>query len=282
MADAQGVVHTRFTQNVTATGRISSMEPNLQNIPVRTEMGREIRRAFVPSAPGRVLVAADYSQIELRLLAHMADETHMIDVFLHGGDIHASTAAQVFHVPLSEVTSQMRSAAKAVNFGIIYGISDFGLARNLRISRKEAADTIETYLHNYQKISAYMQACIDFGKKNGYVETLFHRRRYVPELASKNYNQRSFGERVAMNAPIQGTAADLIKAAMIRVERELAQKTPQAQLILQVHDELIVDCPASDAEQVKEIVTDCMQHIMELRVPLLAEAKSGQNWLEAK
>lgn len=282
VADAQGVVHTRFTQNVTATGRISSMEPNLQNIPVRTEMGREIRRAFVPSAPGRVLVAADYSQIELRLLAHMADETHMIDVFLHGGDIHASTAAQVFHVPLCEVTGQMRSAAKAVNFGIIYGISDFGLARNLKISRKEAADTIETYLHNYQKIGAYMQACIDFGKENGYVETLFHRRRYVPELASKNYNQRSFGERVAMNAPIQGTAADLIKAAMICVERELAQRTPQAKLILQVHDELIVDCPASDAEQVKEIVTDCMQNIMQLRVPLLAEAKSGQNWLEAK
>ena len=282
VADANGRVHTRFTQNVTATGRISSLEPNLQNIPVRTEQGREIRRAFIASAPGRVLVTGDYSQIELRILAHMAQEDHMRDVFAHGGDIHTSTAALVNGVPIEQVTKQMRNAAKAVNFGIVYGISDFGLSQNLHITRKQAAETIDQYLQTYPRIRSYMDTCIAQGKANGYVKTLSGRRRYTPELRSKNYNLRSFGERVAMNAPIQGTAADIIKAAMITVYDQLAKELPDAKLILQVHDELIVDCSRQDAEQVQSMMRRCMEHVMELSVPLEVEVGQGENWLEAK
>ena len=282
VADEQGRVHTRFTQNVTATGRISSLEPNLQNIPVRTEQGREIRRAFIASAPGRVLVTGDYSQIELRILAHMAQEDHMRDVFAHGGDIHTSTAALVNHVPVEQVTKQMRSAAKAVNFGIVYGISDFGLSQNLHITRKQAAATIEQYLNTYPRIRSYMDTCIAQGKTDGYVTTLFGRRRYTPELRSKNYNQRSFGERIAMNAPIQGTAADIIKAAMIAVYDRLARELPDAKLILQVHDELIVDCASQDAQKVQQLMHACMEHVVELSVPLEVEVSQGENWLEAK
>jgi DNA polymerase-1 len=283
VADAQtGKVHTRFTQNVTATGRISSTEPNLQNIPVRTDVGREIRRAFIASAPDRVLVVADYSQIELRLLAHMAQEEHMIEVFLKGGDIHAATAARVFGLGADEVTKEYRTAAKAVNFGIIYGISDFGLARNLNIGRAEAGKIIADYRKTYPRIHSFMQSCIAFGREHGYVETLYKRRRYLPELASKNYAVRAFGERAAMNAPFQGTAADMIKAAMIRVERELGAAGLEAELILQVHDELIVDCRAQDAPQISGIVRDCMQNILTLSVPLSVEVGIGVNWLEAK
>lgn len=283
VADEQtGRVHTRFHQNITLTGRISSSEPNLQNIPVRTEEGREIRRAFIPSDAAHCLVVADYSQIELRILAHMAKEDAMIDTFRHGGDIHTATAAKVFGVSAEDVTKQMRSSAKAVNFGIVYGISDFGLSRNLSIPRKQAAELIENYFETYPKIQGYMNQCIAEGRQQGYVETMYGRRRYTPELTSKNYNVRSFGERAAMNAPIQGTAADIIKAAMICVYKTLQEKCPEAQLILQVHDELIVDVPKEKAELVKQILTDCMQNVLPLDVPLIAEAQSGQNWLEAK
>ena len=277
-----GKVYTRFTQNVAATGRISSIEPNLQNIPVRTEVGREIRRAFVASMPGRVILSADYSQIELRLLAHLANEEHMIDVFLNGGDIHTATAAKVFDIPSEQVSREQRSAAKAVNFGIIYGISDFGLARNLGITRAQAGRIIADYMQTYPSIESYMQSCVEFAKKNGYVQTLFKRRRYLPELQSKIYNMRAFGERAAMNAPFQGTAADIIKTAMIRVEAELDEKVPDAKLILQVHDELIVDCSKEDTDRVSEIVRDCMENILPLSVPLLVEIGIGENWLEAK
>lgn len=277
-----GKVHTSFTQNVTATGRISSTEPNLQNIPVRTELGREIRRAFVAGAPGRVLISADYSQIELRLLAHMSQEEHMIDVFLSGGDIHAATAARVFGIALEDVTPTQRTAAKAVNFGIIYGISEFGLARNLGIARGEAGRIIEDYFQTYPRIREYMHACVAFARLNGYVETLYKRRRYLPELKSRNYAVRSFGERAAMNAPLQGTAADIIKVAMIRVEKELDDRVPDAQLILQVHDELIVDLKKSDETAVGNIVRGCMENIVALSVPLLVHIGTGENWLEAK
>ena len=212
----------------------------------------------------------------------MAKEDAMIDTFRHGGDIHTATAAKVFGVSAEEVTKQMRSSAKAVNFGIVYGISDFGLSRNLSIPRKQAADLIENYFETYPKIQGYMNQCIADGRQQGYVETMYGRRRYTPELTSKNYNVRSFGERAAMNAPIQGTAADIIKAAMICVYKTLQEKCPEAQLILQVHDELIVDVPKEKAELVKQILTDCMQNVLPLDVPLIAEAQSGQNWLEAK
>ncbi len=279
---SNGRVHTRFHQNITLTGRISSSEPNLQNIPVRTEEGREIRRAFIPSGQGRILVVADYSQIELRILAHMAQEDTMIDTFRHGGDIHTATAAKVYGIDQEGVTKEMRSSAKAVNFGIVYGISDFGLSRNLNIPRKQAAALIESYFETYPKIRGYMDRCIADGRAQGYVETMYGRRRYTPELTSKNYNVRSFGERAAMNAPIQGTAADIIKAAMIHVHETLKKQCPQAKLILQVHDELIVDAPEAEAENVKRILTDCMQNVLPLDVPLIAEADSGKNWLEAK
>ena len=279
---SNGRVHTRFHQNITLTGRISSSEPNLQNIPVRTEEGREIRRAFIPSDEDRCLVVADYSQIELRILAHMAKEDTMIDTFRHGGDIHAATAAKVYGVDQESVTKDMRSSAKAVNFGIVYGISDFGLSRNLNIPRKQAATLIQSYFETYPKIRGYMDQCVADGRAHGFVETMYGRRRYTPELASKNYNVRSFGERAAMNAPIQGTAADIIKAAMIHVHETLKKECPQAKLILQVHDELIVDVPRDQAEKVKKILTDCMQNVLPLDVPLIAEADSGKNWLEAK
>ncbi len=277
-----GKVHTRFTQNVTATGRISSLEPNLQNIPVRTELGREIRRAFIAGAHDRVLLSADYSQIELRLLAHMSQERHLIDVFLQDGDIHAATAAKVFNIPLKDVTERQRTSAKAVNFGIIYGISDFGLARNLGIGRGEAGRMINDYFNTYPRVQEYMKECVEFARRNGYVETLYKRRRYLPELNSRNYTVRSFGERAAMNAPLQGTAADIIKVAMIRVESRLHDDVPDAKLILQVHDELIVDLRRSDAKRVGDIVADCMENILNLSVPLAVHIGTGENWLEAK
>ena len=282
VADRQGVIHTTFTQNVTATGRISSLNPNLQNIPVRTAEGREIRRVFIPSDGSRVLIAADYSQIELRILAHMAGDADMIAVFNRGGDIHTDTAAEVFGVARELVSPQMRAAAKAVNFGIVYGISDFGLANQLGIPVPEAARYIAAYFGKFQKVRAFMDGCVAFGREHGYVQTLWGRRRYLPELQSRNYNIRAFGERVAMNAPIQGTAADIIKAAMLKVHRELQQRHPDARLILQVHDELIVDCPGGEAQPVAALVTACMEGIVPLSVPLKADTGVGRHWLEAK
>lgn len=279
--DATGRVHTTFNQTIAATGRISSTEPNLQNIPIRTELGREIRKAFIASA-GHVLVGADYSQIELRVLAHIANDIEMQKAFKEGEDIHTHTAAEVFGVERVAVTSSMRSAAKAVNFGIVYGISDFGLARNLGITRKQAGAYIAAYLEKYTGVASYMHDIVQRGKDDGFVTTLLGRRRDLPELLSANFNTRSFGERVAMNTPIQGTAADIIKLAMIAVHDALIERQLHAKLVLQVHDELIIDTPVDETEIVKALVTDCMEHVMKLSVPLVAQASSGRSWYDAK
>ncbi len=276
-----GRVRTSLNQTVTATGRISSTEPNLQNIPVRTQQGREIRRAFIAS-PGNVLVGADYSQIELRLLAHISGDETMKQAFLSGGDIHTRTAAEVFGVPPADVTGEQRSAAKAVNFGIVYGISDFGLAKNLGISRTQAKDYIARYFERYPGVKAYLDKSVETGKAQGYAATLCGRRRDLPELKSSNFNTRGFGERVAMNMPIQGTAADIIKLAMVKVAQALKDEGLQAKLVLQVHDELIVDTPAAEEQAVRNLLSRCMEGAMPLSVPLVAEVKSGQNWYETK
>lgn len=275
-------VHTKFQQTVTATGRISSTEPNLQNIPIRTGLGAQIRKAFSADGDSDILVAADYSQIELRVLAHIANDEVMIDAFLRGQDIHRRTASEVFDCPLEEVTSQMRSSAKAVNFGIVYGISDFGLARNLHIPRAQAAEFIQKYLQKYAGIERYMKEIVQRGEEMGYVSTLMGRRRYLPELNAKNnYNTRSFGKRVAMNTPIQGTAADIIKMAMNRVHQDLKEKGFRAKLILQVHDELIVNAPREEQADVEALLRDCMENIYEMRVPLVVDIKAGENWFLA-
>ncbi len=279
--DAKGRIHTRFMQCVAATGRISSTEPNLQNIPVRTPEGREIRKAFVP-AEGNVLIGADYSQIELRLLAHISGDEGFIAAFNGGEDIHARTAAEVFHVPLSSVTGEQRSAAKAVNFGIVYGISDFGLARNLGISVATASGYIKRYFERYPKVKQYLTDSVQKAKENGYAETLFGRRRPLPELSASNYNVRQFGERVAMNMPIQGTAADVIKMAMVRVDRALKEDGFRAKLVLQVHDELIVDTPREEADRVMTLMRDAMENVASFSVRLVAEAKCGESWYETK
>ncbi|MCE5189259.1 MAG: DNA polymerase I [Eubacteriales bacterium] len=274
-------VRTQFNQCVTATGRISSTEPNMQNIPVRTPQGREIRKAFIAS-DGNVLVDADYSQIELRLLAHISGDEGMIAAFNSGKDIHRTTASEVFRVPFGEVTSELRSAAKAVNFGIVYGISDFGLARNLDIPVKRAAEYIKLYFERYPGVKAYLERSVEEAKQKGYAVTMFDRRRPMLELRSSNYNTRSFGERVAMNMPIQGTAADIIKLARVKVCEKLRERGLKARLILQVHDELIFDVPKSEAEEVVSLVHDCMEHVAELRVLLEADVKVGHSWYETK
>ena len=276
-----GRIHTTFQNMVTATGRLSSTEPNLQNIPVRTELGSEIRRMFVP-ADGCVFVDADYSQIELRVLAHIADDARMQEAFRSGMDVHTATAAQVFGVEPEQVTPLQRRHAKAVNFGIVYGISEFSLAEDIGVTRKEAKAYIESYLANYSGVRAYMQNIVAKAKEDGYVTTLFGRRRDLPELKSSNFNIRSFGERVALNTPIQGTAADIIKLAMLHVDTALRQAKLRARLLLQVHDELIVECPVEEAETVRKLVAEQMEHVMTLKVPLLAEAKIGESWYAAK
>ena len=276
-----GRIHTWFDQTIAATGRISSSEPNLQNIPVRTPMGREIRRAFIAPA-GSVLVDADYSQIELRLLAHLSGDEAMCEAFTLGQDIHARTAAEVYGVPLDEVTPQMRSSAKAVNFGIVYGISYFGLASNLHISRKEAAEFISRYFARYPAIHRFMDACVSQGKAEGYSVTMYGRRRPLPELSSPNYNRRQFGERAAMNTPVQGAAADIIKIAMNAVHDELKASGLTAKLILQVHDELIVEAPEEEREQVETLLRRCMENAASLRVPLIADVHSGRSWYDTK
>lgn len=276
-----GRVRSSFNQCLTATGRISSSEPNLQNIPVRTALGREIRKAFIASK-GCVLVDADYSQIELRILAHLSGDESLIAAFNSGDDIHRRTAGEVFGVPFSEVTADMRSAAKAVNFGIIYGISDFGLANNLNIPVKQAGEYIRRYLERYPKVDAFMKSCIEEGKSRGYAVTMLGRRRALPELQSGNYNTRSFGERVAMNMPIQGSAADIIKLAMVSVAKQLKSNGLSAKLILQVHDELIVDTPIEETDAVVAIVRNCMEGVCTLSVPLVADIKTGNSWYETK
>ncbi|MBQ1770924.1 MAG: DNA polymerase I [Clostridia bacterium] len=278
---SDGRVRSRFNQCLTATGRISSSEPNLQNIPVRTELGREIRKAFVAS-DGCVLVDADYSQIELRILAHLSGDARMIDAFRHGNDIHRQTASEVFEVPFDQVTDEMRRAAKAVNFGIVYGISDFGLSNNLEIPVSRARDYIRMYFERYPSVDAFMRECVRTGRENGYAVTMFGRRRLLPELKSNNYNTRSFGERVAMNMPIQGSAADIIKIAMIRVDEKLAESGLKSKLILQVHDELIVDALREEQEQVCALVKEAMENAAALSVPLTVEMKTGNSWYETK
>ena len=273
-------IHAKFNQTVTATGRISCADPNLQNIPIRTEIGRELRKIFV-AKDGCMLIDADYSQVELRVLAHMSGDETMIKAFNDDVDVHAMTASQVFNVPLEEVTKQMRSEAKAVNFGIVYGISDFGLATNIGIGRKKAKEYIEKYFEKYPKIKEYMDNAVEHCKEKGYVETLWGRRRYVPEIKSNNYNVRQFGERVAMNAPIQGTAADIIKIAMVNIEKELEERKLKSKLILQVHDELVIEAPEDEIEISKELLVRNMQNVIKMKVPLKAEAGIGKTWYEA-
>ena len=275
-----GRIHTCFQMTVTATGRLSSTEPNLQNIPIRRPQGAEIRKMFVPE-PGKVLVDADYSQIELRLLAHISGDETMISAFRSGEDIHAVTASQVFNVPLAEVTSLMRSRAKAVNFGIVYGISAFSLAQDIGVFQNEAKAYMENYFAKYHGVREYMNRIKAQAKADGFVTTLFGRRRDLPELKSSNFNMRSFGERVALNMPIQGTAADIIKLAMVRVANRIDAEKLQARLLLQVHDELIVECPEAEAETVKALLKEEMEHVVEYSVPLLVDAKIGHSWAEA-
>ena len=279
--DPDGRIRTSFQMTVTATGRLSSTEPNLQNIPTRTDLGSKMREMFV-AAPGHVLVDADYSQIELRLLAHISGDTAMQQAFLSGADFHTVTAARVFHVPQDQVTHQMRSRAKAVNFGIVYGISAFSLSQDIGVTMQEAKEYMDRYFATYTGVKQYMTDVVDKAQEQGYVETLWHRRRALPELKSSNFNMRSFGERVALNMPIQGTAADIIKLAMVRVHSRLDREGLAARLIMQVHDELIVECPEEEAHRVEALLQQEMQGVAELSVPLLAEAHTGRNWLAAK
>ena len=274
-------IHSVFTQTVTVTGRLSSTEPNLQNIPTRTELGREIRKMFV-AKDGYVLVDADYSQIELRVLAHIANDETMINAFRNNEDIHAVTASQVLGIPLEDVTKEQRSSAKAVNFGIVYGIGEFSLAQDLHISVKEAKAYIESYLEKYHGVRNYMERIKEQAKKDGYVKTMLNRIRYIPELKSPNYNIRQFGERVALNTPIQGTAADIIKLAMVRVDNRLINEGLKSKLILQVHDELIVEAHKDEVDKVKQILSEEMQGAMELNVPLKVDMSTGHSWYDAK
>ena len=276
-----GRIHTYFHQTITATGRLSSTEPNLQNIPTRTEIGKKLRKVF-KAGQDKVFVDADYSQIELRVLAHMANDEAMIEAFNSGEDIHTITASQVFKVPVEDVSKQLRSKAKAVNFGIVYGISEFGLAEQIDINRKEAKQYIEQYLETYHGIKTYMSKVVEEAKERGYIDTLFNRRRYIPELGSKNYMIRKFGERAAMNTPIQGTAADIMKIAMIKVYNELNRRNLKSKIVLQIHDELLIEAVDSEKEEVKQLLKECMEEATTLKVPLTVEVEEGKNWFQAK
>ncbi len=277
-----GKIHTTFQQMVTATGRISSTDPNLQNIPIRSELGGEVRKMFVPTSDDMCFVDADYSQIELRVLAHITGDEEMCRDFREGIDVHTRTASQVFGVPIEEVTSEMRRISKAVNFGIVYGISEFSLGEDIGVTRAEAKRYMDAYLNHFSGVKTYMKDIVVKAKKAGFVTTIFGRRRYIPEISSKNFNIRSFGERVALNAPIQGTAADIIKIAMIKVSERLKKSGLSAKLILQVHDELIVEAKKTDADEVARILAEEMENACELSVPLIAEAASGDTWYDAK
>lgn len=276
-----GKIHTSFNQAVTATGRLSSTNPNLQNIPVRDELGREIRKAFIADDDDCIFFSADYSQIELRLMAHLSNDPHMIEAFCSGADIHAATAAKIYGIPVEEVTSDMRRKAKTANFGIIYGISVFGLAERLSIPRAESKELIDGYFQTYPRIKEYMEESIRVAKEKGYVETLFKRKRFLPDINSHNAIVRGYAERNAINAPIQGSAADIIKLAMIRIHQRFEAEHLKSRMILQVHDELNFNVRKEEFERVKEIVLDCMEHVLQLRVPLIADCGEGKNWLEA-
>ena len=277
-----GLVHTSFNQTLTQTGRLSSKEPNLQNIPVRDEEGSKLRKFFIPSKDDRVLIDADYSQIELRLLAHFSGSEELVNAYKNGKDIHSITASQVFGVSLEKVTSEMRRKAKAVNFGIIYGISEYGLSKNIKCSVKEASDYIKKYFESYPSVKEYMQNNVEYARKNGYVSTLLNRRRYIREINSPNFNLRAFGERAAMNMPLQGSSADIIKIAMVKVYNRLKKECPDAKLILQVHDELILDCSEKDAPLASKILKEEMENAVTLSVPLTVECKVGKSWYDAK
>ena len=276
-----GRIHTHFHQTITATGRLSSSDPNLQNIPTRTDLGKKVRKVFKPQN-GMIFVDADYSQIELRVLAHISEDKTMCEAFNEDMDIHTATASKIFGVPIDMVSKQLRSRAKAVNFGIVYGISEFGLAEQTGINRKEAKDFMEQYLEHYSGIKNYMDDIINEAKSKGYIDTMFGRRRYIPELKSNNYMVRKFGERVAMNTPIQGTAADIMKIAMINVYKKLKEENLKAKIVLQIHDELLIESPLDEKEKVKEILVSEMENVAKLRVPLKVEAEEGKNWLAAK
>ena len=276
-----GRIHTFFHQTVTATGRLSSTEPNLQNIPTRTELGKKLRKVFKP-AKGKIFLDADYSQVELRVLAHMANDEIMVEAFNTNADIHTISASQVFKVPIEEVSKQLRSRAKAVNFGIVYGISEFGLAEQIDIKRNEAKQYIEQYLETYHGIRDYMSDIVESAKRKGYVETLFGRRRYIPELSSNNYMVRKFGDRAAMNTPIQGTAADIMKIAMIKVYNELKNRNLKSKIVLQIHDELIIETLIEEKEEVAKLLKECMESAAKLSVPLTVEVEEGNSWYQAK
>ena len=277
-----GKIHAHFQQTVTATGRISCTEPNLQNIPVRTERGRQLRKAFIAESPDYVLVGADYSQIELRVMAHMAGDKELIEAFSGGHDIHRETASKVFGVPLEEVTPQLRSNAKAVNFGVIYGMSGFGLAEELTISRKQAEQYIKDYFNRFKGVKAFMDKSVEQAKQSGCVRTLYGRKRAIPEILSGQYMVRQLGERLAMNSPIQGTAADIIKIAMIKVFKALEEAYPQSRMILQVHDELIIQARKEDSEGVGRLLKECMESAADLKVKLIAEENTADNWYDLK
>ena len=274
-------IHSFFHQTITATGRISSTEPNLQNIPTRFELGKRVRKVFQPEE-GKLYIDADYSQIELRVLAHISEDEHMIRAFKEGQDIHKQAASKVFKTPIEEVTKEQRSDAKAVNFGIVYGISDFGLGEQLGISRKKAKQYITEYLEQYAGIKAFMEGITEKATEQGYVETLFHRRRYIPELKSNNYMVRQFGSRAAMNTPIQGTAADIMKIAMIKVQQEIQKRGLQSKIVLQVHDEMMIEAVEEEKEEIKDIMKQCMESAIDLQVPLIADIAEAKNWYDCK
>jgi len=275
-----GKVHTSYNQTVAVTGRLSSTNPNMQNIPIRDEIGKEIRKAFIPDA-GSVFLSADYSQIELRIMAHLSGDANMMEAFINGQDIHTATAAKIYKIPLEEVTTEMRRKAKTANFGIIYGISVFGLSDRLGIPRAEAKELIDGYFLTYPDVKKYMDASIQRAKENGYVETLLGRKRTLPDINSQNGVVRGFAERNAINAPIQGTAADIIKIAMVRIQNKLENENLQTKMTMQVHDELNFTVPTSELETVRKIVVEQMEQAIHLRVPLIADCGVGDNWLEA-
>jgi DNA polymerase-1 len=276
-----GKIHTTFNQALTATGRLSSSKPNLQNIPIRTERGKEIRKSFVPSRPDGLIVSADYSQIELRLMAHFSQDPHMVEAFRSGQDVHAATAAKIFGVTIEEVTKEQRRQAKTANFGIIYGISAFGLAQQLDCSRSEAKALIDGYFAAFPGVIDYIERQKELARQQGYAVTLFGRKRYLPDIVSHNATVRSFAERNAVNSPIQGTAADIIKMAMVGISNRLKAEGLQAKMIMQVHDELNFNVPVNEVDRVKEIVVSEMQNVVHLTVPLIADCGVGKNWLEA-
>jgi len=281
ISPADGRVHTTFNQALTATGRLSSSNPNLQNIPIRTERGKEIRKAFVPGTPDGLIVSADYSQIELRIMAHLSGDEHLTQAFREGVDVHAATAAKIFGIPVSEVTREQRGMAKTANFGIMYGISSFGLAQRLHLSRSAAKELIDGYFASFPAIRSFIDSSIAFAREHGYVQTLFGRRRYLPDIQARNATVRSLAERNAVNAPIQGTSADIIKLAMIRVAERLAKEGFRSRMVLQIHDELVFDAIPSEVPALQALVKEVMEHVLELSVPLTVECSAGANWLEA-